>query len=783
MSRPSPDLGSIIPAQLSFLAIYNPSLGNTDETLPDQILYYYSRDSKSTRRGYRPEDGSGAETKEELNERLRQVGLAQGMVEFAKSFSDGELINSVETEKSRIILQELETGWWILASIDLTRLTSSSKSSTNIAQKASETPLSVDYSAREVCPPALLLQHLLRAHSTFLLHHTSSLSELYGKVTRVEFCDQLERFWSQFIWNWDVLLQGNPAVDIFGGIKLAQGGELGIGVGEEERGSGEREVLEGFVNRIDGLVDLVVSRFGEPSRDLSWGAPGTPPGPNDGAIFLGVGYLSKKSVRDVAHWMEDLYRQGEDAYGILDIPKSSRRKKNPKHDGMDSQRRRGKGNQVGLVLKKPSPLKESVQQTKSPTKIPPPVFVTGAETPDQRPRSASAGPPNRIRQSPNMDGNSSGPGSNRFLNYLTLGYGSAWSLNYGASSKPPLQNREFSQNPRLSLPPRRRYSQSVSEEPLASRIPDEKLKGHFLIGLKGNVEEDDDINEGDGVDSVMPAISNTRIIIRTLWVEVDRSGLSGGEDGNGEDGSPRLPSSIIQHTTSDLLQAASMNGSSANSTEGGDDSKRKLLRIVVYVNQPFIFTFLFEPHTSSLASSSFYRSLHHQLGPLQGPLLTSTSWKSPQSILDKGKPPDPNQPIYTAIYDPSTLKIHSSIPPIPPPSSLSSLTPNASWSRVEALNVHFQILSTFVSSRSQGELERTCKTSRGWWVVWMRLPPAQHAGGEKGSYREAFLVRKSSDSVTAKQAAEPRAWPALGGKFIDSVGVDPRKYLESLGWA
>lgn len=32
-----------------------------------------------------------------------------------RSFSDGEPVDSVETEKSRIILQELEKGWWILA--------------------------------------------------------------------------------------------------------------------------------------------------------------------------------------------------------------------------------------------------------------------------------------------------------------------------------------------------------------------------------------------------------------------------------------------------------------------------------------------------------------------------------------------------------------------------------------------------------------------------------------------------------------------------------------------
>lgn len=99
---------SVIPAQLGFLAIYNPSLGTTDETLHEQIVYYTSKD---TRRRSRSKDLC----KEEQNERLRQIGLAQGMVDFGKNFSDGRSVDLIETEKSRIILYELEAGWWILA--------------------------------------------------------------------------------------------------------------------------------------------------------------------------------------------------------------------------------------------------------------------------------------------------------------------------------------------------------------------------------------------------------------------------------------------------------------------------------------------------------------------------------------------------------------------------------------------------------------------------------------------------------------------------------------------
>jgi hypothetical protein len=108
----------VIPAQLGFLAIYNPSLGTTDETLENQIVYYSTSESRVDQSRKSP----GADAKavqdairERNNERLRQIGLAQGMVEFGRSFSEGKSVDTIETEKSRILLHELEAGWWILA--------------------------------------------------------------------------------------------------------------------------------------------------------------------------------------------------------------------------------------------------------------------------------------------------------------------------------------------------------------------------------------------------------------------------------------------------------------------------------------------------------------------------------------------------------------------------------------------------------------------------------------------------------------------------------------------
>jgi hypothetical protein len=118
---------------------------------------------------------------------------------------------------------------------------------------------------------------------------------------------------------------------MLGAIKVAVGGELGIGVGEEGWGSGEREVLEGFISRTDGLVDMVVSRFGgrpppeskvnpESSGKLkqSWAGSGRSVGHSDGVIFTGIGAISKDSLSVLTRWTELLYIKGEEAFGVTD---------------------------------------------------------------------------------------------------------------------------------------------------------------------------------------------------------------------------------------------------------------------------------------------------------------------------------------------------------------------------------------------------------------------------------------------------------------------------------
>ncbi|KAG9190474.1 hypothetical protein G6011_08562 [Alternaria panax] len=839
----------VVPAQLSFLAIYNPSLGTSDETFDQQIVFYYSKAAK-TRSKLKDGDAQRAEElREQENEKLRQVGLAQGMVGFAKSFSDGEAVDSVETQKTRIVLRELEDGWWILASIDLTQLPAAGGLTRTDSSTDTTEPV-VEYSSREVSPPALLIQQLARAQSVFLLHHGSTMEAMFAKHGRTKFCSILERYWSRFASNWDVLLHGSPAVDIYDGMKLAAGGELGMGVGEEEWGSSERDVLEDFARRTPGLVDVMVSRFGEASplqqakiptdpktlgvSDLDpWIGVGRNARAADGVVFSGLGAVSRKSLRDLSHWVETIYAHGEYAYGVRDNPTSDRRKR---------RRRNLKPEPAPAPAPEPSPpmRDERPRPARSnngsdlPPGIPPPIVKAAENSLD---KAAAAVESNKSQVSPTVPEPqtmlSSLGDTETWMKYMTLGYGTAWG---GGGKKSAETSDSAASAPAPASVPATQPARERTPSPVAMRYVDptpdvdpaeEKIKqqirlendGCFLIGLKGDLQDlevDEENGDGDW---------NNRIPLRTVHVEVDRRAASTQTGDGDSDETPQYERDMKVYSTT---------GSSLSR-----------LRPVVYVHRPFIYTFLFEHRTHSLGVASFYRDIHNFFSPLHRSLDKSTSpanvaarlhavsnhYTTEASTGGSGPNSGPNtQIIYDLVFDPRTYTVHSSLPNIPDPGTLlaegldSSSTGSLGWSRVEALNVHSQILATVAGTRRNlSEIERTCKTSRGWWVVWMRLPPS-HVSSEdaadqqnsqndsnKGSgsaqfntneLREAFLIRRARDSQPGKTQSSSRfasgMWSGLGmggGQnqkmggaaagwgpkgLAEGIGIDARRYVEEL---
>lgn len=581
-----------------------------------------------------------------------------------------------------------------------------------------------------------MIKQLHRAHYLFLLHHDVTLETLYQRIGRAPFCARLDRFWRKFAWNWDVLLNGNPAVEVYDGIKLSAGGELGIGVGEEEWGSGEREVLEDFVSRTDGLVDLVVSRFGEPSMDAGlspWLGSGVYPRPSDGIIFSGVGAISRESLVRVSHWIEWIYTYGDSAYGASEDPTAPRRRK---------QKRR----QRGRLPVRGSPGSSQPDQSLPPG-IPRPLVVGTPQRAQSAERKDSPQPsdnnsPARSEQSNDR----SGLRPDVFMKYLTLGYGS-WLTGTPSS------------HPRVSALKDDAESSDTREDSGESTVeqskPNVQQIGKFVVGLRDDNDREASAQSPEGIPEGSPSRQVDRRILHV-----------------------RLTSTTETKELQAIVYAVSTYLQPPTTSEKPPYLTKQ--------NQPFIFTFLFDPQTPSPADPSLYQSISHQLLPLQKPLSKSTSPTTAAARIatDETTTTTTVPPVYDLIYDPTSLTIRSSIPNIPdlaaPTATPDTTSMQQPWPRIECINIHHQLMGTYIDTRARPrEIERTSKTSRGWWIVWVRmastdaatdLAAESNANNDKEEVRsttsasvqssspqEAFLVRKSTDSYASSSTTAPNS--------------------------
>ncbi|KAI9657518.1 MAG: hypothetical protein M1831_004134 [Alyxoria varia] len=708
---------SITPAHLDYLAIYSPELALPTGNEEDQVVFYYSHHGSQKRRQTRRALETGQVQQDEKQEKMRHVGLAQGMVTFARTFSNDAPVEFVESEKHRTVLKELEPGWWITASITLTAISHSAGAATSEASGPK-----IEYSAREVSHPELLVRQLTQAYRVFLLHTSDSVRKLYSRLPRNTFCDMLSQYWTGFIRRWDVMLHGNPAVDIYDGIKLAVGGELGIGVGEEEFGSGEREVLEDLVRNTDGLIDMIVSRFEECSSELGshnasfeqatleahkvndWLSTLQEPSENDGVIFTGLGRLSRSSLLPISHWLEDVYRHGEECYGINANPSSTRRKKRRSRplpefgsrevSSLNEPASRPPGGEPRADL---DPVRPS---------IPPPIVPTveaslekvtsnvskSEKSKTTRSESQTRSDPQRYFSDPDV-----------WVKYLTLGYGSSWSKYSGQTSSSTSKSHADEHKSNATKEDGKFGEASRLDKSNVQGPKDSIEKGRFLVGLTGCLEQTADY-EDDSNDTDNDSAWDNCISLRTFHVEVNTELSSTFEQTDGSE---------EEHTES-LAPDEKLKTSSLR------------VRIALYVAIARLSTLDQRGHQHHTSDGSYH--------------------------------PDQLSPIYSLLFDPLRLIVHSSIPNIPPLPTLDSGSEDEGlndtnklsgaaikyyaqaarpWTRLEALTVHAQILSSVADARRHSnrspkedheaedrakELERSTKSARGWWIVSSSIP-------------------------------------------------------------
>ncbi len=210
----------------------------------------------------------------------------------------------------------------------------------------------------------------------------------------------------------------------------------------------------------------------EQSDGQPWLGAGAEIGAEDGAIFLGVGALPRQSLRNITYWMEDMYT-------LARMPTAYSTARQHLGTGTREQRQ--------LVGKHPE--QQQLRRSRASKTITPSSDAPGSAV---------------VKKRTSPETGSEAGGMDRFMNYLTLGYGTAWTL--GGTSALEAQGgltQDAAAIPELVTPRKPRST------------------GCYLIGLMGEIEElDEDSGTGpsDANHGKTPDL-NSRTLLRTLTVE------------------------------------------------------------------------------------------------------------------------------------------------------------------------------------------------------------------------------------------------------------------------
>lgn len=420
-----------------------------------------------------------------------------------------------------------------------------------------------EHSSREVSPPILLISQLQRAYRIFLLHQGQNLRELYSRLKYSKFCTLVDRYWTEFSRNWDVLLHANPATEVYDGTKLAAGGELGAGEGDEEYGSLEKEALEAMIRNTDGLVDLVLSRCDTQESQGTTrllAGPQTPqdrrPNPSkhlelaNGVHFTGCGALSKSSVRVVSEWINLVHAHGANAYGIVSNPVSERviRTKDDRKtekakitpSAPDIPPTPESDMEASLASIEPIPQEPEEKQDQPNRRpiIPPPLVVSIDDSLQKATKSVESRGvgmekvKDKKRFQGEADQKKDTEDTYTWTDVFTFGYGSSWMKNDPRSGRPKLQSRTDTTKSRREYHHRRASGTSTSSgahkshegDKVSEEISDNSRdRGQFLVGLLGDLDQESEMNPSETVAPTSPASSDMhkRLVARTVHVQIN----------------------------------------------------------------------------------------------------------------------------------------------------------------------------------------------------------------------------------------------------------------------
>ncbi|KAI9284078.1 hypothetical protein BC943DRAFT_280037 [Umbelopsis sp. AD052] len=201
-NKDAPSLGRTSP-MLSYFCVYNPTVGNKfDENNKEQILFYTAKKVVP------------------LDVKLRQVGLAQALVNFTSAFSPSKSVQTVHTQKARLVFFQAEPNFWLHMSIEL------GISRYQVRDANGKLRTVTDYLDAELNDDAVegilhagyQMYKLLNGTFSSVLPHDANTASLQA-IRRLK--NSIEEFFSDWIWKWDFdRLESMLFSSIFNGIPM-----------------------------------------------------------------------------------------------------------------------------------------------------------------------------------------------------------------------------------------------------------------------------------------------------------------------------------------------------------------------------------------------------------------------------------------------------------------------------------------------------------------------------------------------------------------------------------
>jgi hypothetical protein len=152
----------VTPAKIKYFALYDPSLSHSEDDSERQLLLYLPDKPDST------------------NNKVRNIGMIQGIHQFCSEYTKGEPLDWVELDGGYVIFTSFEQRYNAILSIQLTKVKDEGH---------------IEFRKADIAPVAYLKEVMNRGYDQFRLHN-GTIQSLMDSMSLQECISFLHKWWS-----------------------------------------------------------------------------------------------------------------------------------------------------------------------------------------------------------------------------------------------------------------------------------------------------------------------------------------------------------------------------------------------------------------------------------------------------------------------------------------------------------------------------------------------------------------------------------------------------------